>query len=376
MTQSTRGCAQNADGSLREPSEIQFYNDVDDEHPISGPASAASTSSSPVLAPISTRGSKPVGKVAGSRRSPRRSSRATRPSARVLDPNHAEMSTTRRHTTTASPSYTLIAGARATVVQHWLDGKESLRIELGGLHYHFPLWIVDLWHQMVHTVIPAVNTWKGALVWLDQPAFKPFVGTIRGLHRHLSRLPWFGTIPALGAASLVPKATLTTFLSRSWFSGDQIDVCLLMLQALWEQNPTQAATTKIIDTNLMYSIVLRFSDHTAGVVYDLDNSGSLSALGAVLREGRDFGGIGHVGGNHWVAAGTAQGQEALLYGNPARKMPDWELTSAIRWFCLQYIPTISLESAITLESSYQQLEIDWWQCGLLSLNTQNKTSSL
>ncbi|KAJ6624776.1 hypothetical protein B0H10DRAFT_1943059 [Mycena sp. CBHHK59/15] len=274
------------------------------------------------------------------------------------------------------PTQTLIAGARATVVQHWLDGKESLRIELGGLHYHFPLWIVDLWHQMVHTVIPAVNTWKDALVWLDQPAFKPFVGTIRGLHRHLSRLPWFGTIPALGAASLVPKATLTTFLSRSWFSGDQIDVCLLMLQALWEQNPTQAATTKIIDTNLMYSIVLRFRDHTAGVVYDLDNSGSLSALGAVLREGRDFGGIGHVGGNHWVAAGTAQGQEALLYGDPARKMPDWELTSAIRWFCLQYIPTISLESAITLESSYQQLEIDWWQCGLLSLNTQNKTSSL
>ncbi|KAJ6569970.1 hypothetical protein B0H10DRAFT_1964883 [Mycena sp. CBHHK59/15] len=290
MTQSTRGCAQNADGSLREPSEIQFYNDVDDEHPISGPASAASTSSSPVLAPISTRGSKPVRKVAGSRRSPRRSSRATRPSARVLDPNHAEMSTTRRHTTTASPSYS----HGSTTLAGW-EGVASDRA--WGLHYHFPLWIVDLWHQMVHTVIPAVNTWKGALVWLDQPAFKPFVGTIRGLHRHLSRLPWFGTIPALGAASLVPKATLTTFLSRSWFSGDQIDVCLLMLQALWEQNPTQAATTKIIDTNLMYSIVLRFSDHTAGVVYDLDNSGSLSALGAVLREGRDFGGIGHVGGN-------------------------------------------------------------------------------
>ncbi|KAJ6626247.1 hypothetical protein B0H10DRAFT_1942082 [Mycena sp. CBHHK59/15] len=259
------------------------------------------------------------------------------------------------------PAQTLIAGARATVVQHWLDGKESLRIELGGLHYHFPLWIVDLWQQSFPQSIPGRTHSFG---WTNQPS---------NLLLELSEASIDTCRDSLGLGQFLLWGQRRF---RSWFSGDQIDVCLLMLQALWEQNPTQAATTKIIDTNLMYSIVLRFRDHTAGVVYDLDNSGSLSALGAVLREGRDFGGIGHVGGNHWVAAGTAQGQEALLYGDPARKMPDWELTSAIRWFCLQYIPTISLESAITLESSYQQLEIDWWQCGLLSLNTQNKTSSL
>ncbi|KAJ6505291.1 hypothetical protein C8R45DRAFT_776468, partial [Mycena sanguinolenta] len=78
---STLGCAQNSDGSLRNASEIQFYHDVDDEHPISGPQSASSRP----LAPIFTRG-KPVGMVAGSRRS----TRASRPSARVMDPDNAE----------------------------------------------------------------------------------------------------------------------------------------------------------------------------------------------------------------------------------------------------------------------------------------------
>ncbi|KAJ7084240.1 hypothetical protein C8R44DRAFT_894208 [Mycena epipterygia] len=49
MAQSDLGCAQNSDGSLRDASEIQFYNDVDDERPISGP------SSSRPLTPIFTR---------------------------------------------------------------------------------------------------------------------------------------------------------------------------------------------------------------------------------------------------------------------------------------------------------------------------------
>ncbi|KAJ7668067.1 hypothetical protein B0H17DRAFT_1210132 [Mycena rosella] len=93
MSHSALGCAQNEDGSLRDASQILWYNDVDDEHSISGPPPASTASSSRPLAPIFTR-AKPVGKVAGSRRSsPRRSSRASRPSARAIDPNNAEAST-------------------------------------------------------------------------------------------------------------------------------------------------------------------------------------------------------------------------------------------------------------------------------------------
>ncbi|KAJ6603950.1 hypothetical protein B0H10DRAFT_2229558 [Mycena sp. CBHHK59/15] len=90
MSQSTLGCAQKPNGTLLDASEIQWFNDVDDDHPISGSATA---SSSRPLAPIFTR-AKPVGKIAGSRRpSPRRSSRSTRPSARITDPNNIEAPT-------------------------------------------------------------------------------------------------------------------------------------------------------------------------------------------------------------------------------------------------------------------------------------------
>ncbi|KAJ7893874.1 hypothetical protein B0H14DRAFT_3427171 [Mycena olivaceomarginata] len=72
MEESGLGCAQNSDGSLREAADIQWYNDVDDERPISGPSSGASTSTAP-LHPIFTN-IRPLAK----------------PSARAADPNNAE----------------------------------------------------------------------------------------------------------------------------------------------------------------------------------------------------------------------------------------------------------------------------------------------
>ncbi|KAJ7488681.1 hypothetical protein B0H11DRAFT_1912832 [Mycena galericulata] len=89
MSNSTLGCAQNSDGTLREASEIQFFHDVDDQHPISGP-SAAGSSSSPTH-PFFTGTARPVGKIAGSRRS----ARQPRPSARISDPNNVEGSGSR-----------------------------------------------------------------------------------------------------------------------------------------------------------------------------------------------------------------------------------------------------------------------------------------
>ncbi|KAJ6563111.1 hypothetical protein DFH09DRAFT_1315739 [Mycena vulgaris] len=76
MSHSALGCPQNADGSLRDASQISWYNEVDDEHSIVGPPPASTVSSSRPLAPIFTR-AKLVSKVTGSRRcSPRRSSHA------------------------------------------------------------------------------------------------------------------------------------------------------------------------------------------------------------------------------------------------------------------------------------------------------------
>jgi hypothetical protein len=88
---STLGCAQNSNGTLRDASEIQFYHDVDSAKPLPAASTSLSLTSRP-LAPIFTT-QRPLGKVAGSRRSPRRSSRQSKPSARVIDPNNAESST-------------------------------------------------------------------------------------------------------------------------------------------------------------------------------------------------------------------------------------------------------------------------------------------
>ncbi|KAJ6596097.1 hypothetical protein B0H10DRAFT_1960212 [Mycena sp. CBHHK59/15] len=86
------GCAQNADGSLRDASEIQWYNGAADEHPISGPSSSSASTSATPLHPIFTNGVRPLDKVGGVRRSsPRRSSRTSKPSARAVDPNNAEV---------------------------------------------------------------------------------------------------------------------------------------------------------------------------------------------------------------------------------------------------------------------------------------------
>ncbi|KAJ7829842.1 hypothetical protein B0H13DRAFT_2213484 [Mycena leptocephala] len=97
MATSDLGCAQNPDGSLRDASEIEFFNDVDDTVPISGPSPSASRPVHPLFTKV-----RPFERVAGVRRSsphPRRSSRTSRPSARAKDPNNAEamaITTTRK----------------------------------------------------------------------------------------------------------------------------------------------------------------------------------------------------------------------------------------------------------------------------------------
>jgi hypothetical protein len=109
------GCAQDADGILLSPSKIKWYNNVDDENPISG-GSLSSAAGNPVLSSLAkpttldtfftTPGNLTINsadKVAGSRRS----HRVTRPSTRIADPNNAEAPTVTRPTFVASSGSSL-----------------------------------------------------------------------------------------------------------------------------------------------------------------------------------------------------------------------------------------------------------------------------
>jgi hypothetical protein len=79
------GCAVGHDGQLLDASEIIFYNDVDDDAPISGLPSSSNASAP--LHPIFT-GLAPAIKIAGARRT----NRISRPSMKARDPDNAEAS--------------------------------------------------------------------------------------------------------------------------------------------------------------------------------------------------------------------------------------------------------------------------------------------
>jgi hypothetical protein len=96
---SSLGCAQDANGNLLSPSKIQWFNDVDDEHPIPAapPTSLRSSESSPpqptTLDHFFSSGSGNTTPKAAEKPGiapSRRSGRATRPSARILDPDNTE----------------------------------------------------------------------------------------------------------------------------------------------------------------------------------------------------------------------------------------------------------------------------------------------
>jgi hypothetical protein len=95
MTDSASGCAVGPDGSLLDASQIKWFHDADDALPFapasSSPSSGdkASTSSEAGVHPLFRRRPAATLKVAGARRS----ARALRPSARMIDPDNAEAST-------------------------------------------------------------------------------------------------------------------------------------------------------------------------------------------------------------------------------------------------------------------------------------------
>ncbi|KAJ8587607.1 hypothetical protein M405DRAFT_863602 [Rhizopogon salebrosus TDB-379] len=80
-------CAIGSDGCLKDASEIEWFNDPDDNWPIS----AAANNSTQPLHPFFSGASSPATFVAGARRS----GRASRPSTRIVDPDNVASSSTR-----------------------------------------------------------------------------------------------------------------------------------------------------------------------------------------------------------------------------------------------------------------------------------------
>jgi hypothetical protein len=90
------GCAQDTNGNLLSPSKIQWFNDIDDEHPIPAAplTSLRSSDPSPPQATIdhffSSGNAMPKAAEKPGLGPSRRSGRTTRPSARILDPDNTE----------------------------------------------------------------------------------------------------------------------------------------------------------------------------------------------------------------------------------------------------------------------------------------------
>jgi hypothetical protein len=86
------GCAIGADGQLLDASQIQFFNDVDDVAPISGPSNMSTTATQTAAArpihPLFTGTHSPAHNVAGSRCT----AHVSQPSTKACDPDNAEWS--------------------------------------------------------------------------------------------------------------------------------------------------------------------------------------------------------------------------------------------------------------------------------------------
>jgi hypothetical protein len=100
LTMTTSQCAVGPDGELLDASKIDWYHDPDDDCPLPSvssavpvtPGSSAVTSSDPKIHPFFQSKGLPAAIVAGSRRS----TRAIRPSTRLIDPNNVEATTSTR----------------------------------------------------------------------------------------------------------------------------------------------------------------------------------------------------------------------------------------------------------------------------------------
>jgi hypothetical protein len=119
---SSDSCAVGPDGKLLDASEITWFNDPDDAHPIPGPDSGTpAAGSSSVFAIMMQAGRTSTTKIAGGRRStsPRRSSRCSKPSAKLREANESKSAGKRktRDSSRGSP-------ARQSIMRRRIDNAD------------------------------------------------------------------------------------------------------------------------------------------------------------------------------------------------------------------------------------------------------------
>lgn len=259
------------------------------------------------------------------------------------------------------PPMSILQAISARANQKWLDGAKS--ISLPGQSALFPLWALDYWRE-VHHLVATQNLWRKAVDWVKRQELHSFKDEVHETLLVLSTLAWSGHIPCSSTA--FPKTTLLVYLSRDWFSDEQIDQMLDHLeQDIRAADPSR--DIKLIDTALTTSIVNLYLKEIDGETYDPDGQTFVQRFGRSLNLGSEFGGMWNINSNHWIAAAVDILNSILWYGDPAGLGIDPTVISALRWFVSRHVPEVPEEKLAQkkLPCTSQNLFYDWWNCGLL-----------
>ncbi|KAJ7291639.1 hypothetical protein C8J57DRAFT_1458408 [Mycena rebaudengoi] len=274
------------------------------------------------------------------------------------------------------PPPSLIGQLRQESRQRYLDGYESICLPDGTL---LPIWVLDMWSELQVTVQPNVDGWAAGIKWLRQTSSKKEVNETL---RILGCLCWTGLIPTdpihkqkrISSAQSVGYSVLhlTKFLSRDWFSCQEIDQ---MLDVIWDDiKEAGRDNVQMMDTALTTEIITqyeksRFEEEEA---YDPTADNWLARFGRELKQNTELAGIFHVGGNHWIGTTVDVGAESIGYGDPldpSGGLFDTNVCDALRWFTRHHVSS-GADTPLSLIPTTLActLQADDWNCGLFAPN--------
>ncbi|KAJ7924092.1 hypothetical protein B0H13DRAFT_2654964 [Mycena leptocephala] len=232
--------------------------------------------------------------------------------------------------------------------QRYLDGAESICIP--GTGYLYPFWVLELWSELQLVVKPAVDAWADGIKHLTKPEFKGYQLEVKQTLRSLGTLAWTGSIPldALkGGTSGINS--LTRYLSRDWFSSEQMDQMLDLLQ-YDIQKKTPSLGIQMMSTAI-----------TTGILAQI----TFSNFGKSIKNESDFAGIFHVNDNHWVGTSVDGLGKSIEFGDPGGgDEEDVDVCAALQWFIDRHLENHTL-SPSKLNCTTQN---DSHNCGLYAPN--------